>query len=121
MSSPFGLRFDGIVPTVHRGVDIPVPVGTPVYAMSGGRVLVAGTRSGYGNVVILNHGGRVETVYAHLSRVDVSTGQGVAHGQVIGLSGQSGNATGPHLHFEVRRWGQAEDPVPLLGRRPAGR
>ena len=121
MSSPYGLRFDGIVPGIHRGVDIPVPVGTPVRAMSAGSVRVAGVMSGFGNVVFLDHGDEVETVYAHLSRVDVRAGEEVANGQVIGLSGQSGNATGPHLHFEIRRWGQAEDPVPLLGRHPRSR
>jgi len=87
--------------------------------MSPGRVRFAGTQGSYGNVVWVEHGGAVLTVYAHLSRVDVLMGQAVGPGQVVGLSGSSGNASGPHLHFEVWRWGRQVDPAPLLGRYPA--
>jgi murein DD-endopeptidase MepM/ murein hydrolase activator NlpD len=83
--------------------------------MSPGRVLYAGEMSGYGLVVWLEHGGEVITNYAHLSELHVRAGDVVEGGQVIALSGASGNAEGPHLHFEVWRWGREVDPVPLLG------
>jgi murein DD-endopeptidase MepM/ murein hydrolase activator NlpD len=115
VASPFGLRFFGLRPDFHHGVDLAVPVGTPVSAMKSGDVLFAGEMSGYGVVVILAHGPRLQTVYAHLSELNVRKGEKVKGGQVIARSGQSGNATGPHLHFEIQRWGQDEDPVELLG------
>lgn len=115
LSSDFGVRFRGLLPGLHRGVDITVPLGTEVRAMAPARVRFAGTMAGYGSVVWLDHGGSVLSVYAHLSEIHVRTGQAVAGRQVIGLSGMSGNATGPHLHFEIWRWGREEDPVMLLG------
>ena len=118
--SPFGIRFEGIKPDLHRGVDISVPDGTAVKAMSKGRVRFAGTMSGYGRVVWIDHSGEVMTVYAHLSSIRVVRGEEVGAGQVIALSGRSGNATGPHLHFEVWRRGREVDPVPLLGGFPGG-
>ncbi len=118
MTSAWGVRWRGIIPEVHRGVDIAVPTGTPIRSMTGGRVRFAGAQGGYGNVVWIDHGGEVLTVYAHLSRIDVQVRQEVESGQQIGLSGASGNAAGPHLHFELWRWGREVDPVPLLGRRP---
>jgi len=120
MTSPFGLRLMGIRPDVHRGVDLGVPTGTEVRAMTDGRVRFAGVMSGYGNVVWIDHGGQVLTVYAHLSRIDVQEGQQIEGGEVLGSSGSSGDVTGPHLHFEVWRWGREVDPVPLLGGRPGG-
>ena len=120
ITSPFGLRFRGIVPGIHRGVDLSVPTGTPVRAMAGGRVRFAGAMSGYGTVVWIDHGGSVTTVYAHLSELRVDTGETVAGGEVVGLSGASGEVSAPHLHFEVWRWGRPVDPVPLLGGRPGG-
>ncbi|MEX2472735.1 MAG: M23 family metallopeptidase [Gemmatimonadota bacterium] len=118
MTSAYGLRFSGIVPGTHRGVDLDVPHGTPVRAMADGHVRYAGTMSGFGNVVWLDHGGSVLTVYAHLSEIHVSVGTLVRGQSVIALSGASGDVTGPHLHFEVWRWGRPVDPVPLLGSRP---
>lgn len=118
MTSAYGLRFSGIVPGTHRGVDLDVPLGTPVRAMADGHVRYAGSMSGYGNVVWLDHGGSVLTVYAHLSEIRVSEGTLVRGRSVIALSGASGDVTGPHLHFEVWRWGRPVDPVPLLGGRP---
>jgi len=88
--------------------------------MSSGTVRFAGTQRGYGTVIWLDHGGSVLTVYAHLSRLGVEAGTRVKGGDVIGWSGQSGDAVGPHLHFEVWRWGREVDPVPLLGGRPGG-
>lgn len=113
--SPFGLRFRGILPEIHRGVDIRVPDGTEVHAMARGTVRFAGTMAGYGLVVWIDHRGDVMSVYGHLSRILVRSGEPVDGGQVVGLSGHSGNAAGAHLHFEVWRHGREVDPVPLLG------
>jgi murein DD-endopeptidase MepM/ murein hydrolase activator NlpD len=118
LTSDYGLRFRGIRPGWHHGVDIAVPLGTPIRAMTHGTVAFAGVMGGYGNVVILNHGGGTRTVYAHLSRIDVSRGDAVRARQVIALSGRSGNATGPHLHFEIVRHGRSDDPIRLLGGPP---
>ena len=118
MSSPFGLRLTGLRPNIHRGVDLEVPEGTLVRAMNDGRVRFAGMMSGYGNVVWLEHGRNVLSLYAHLSRIEVARGDQVDAGAVIGLSGATGDVTGPHLHFEVWRWGREVDPVPILGGRP---
>lgn len=115
VTSPFGLRFRGLRPEVHRGVDVFVAVGTPVHAMAPGRVSFAGVMRGFGRVVILDHGRGLRSLYAHLSEIQVQTGDEVDGHTVIGLSGNSGDATGPHLHFEVWRYGQPVDPVPLLG------
>ena len=118
VTSDFGLRMRGWTPDMHRGVDLDVPSGTPVRAMAEARVRFAGVMSGFGNVVWLDHGGGVLSVYAHLSTIQAREGDHVRGGQVIGLSGATGNATTPHLHFEVWRWGREVDPVPLLGGLP---
>lgn len=115
LTSPYGVRFNGLWPDMHRGVDLAVPVGTPITAMKSGTVEFAGEMRGYGLVVVLRHGANLRSTYAHLSRLSVKTGDTVKGRQEIALSGQSGNASGPHLHFEVWRWGKEEDPVPLLG------
>jgi murein DD-endopeptidase MepM/ murein hydrolase activator NlpD len=88
----------------HKGVDFAAPTGTPVRAAGSGRVIVAGTQRGYGNVVMLQHGGSYSTVYAHLSRfaAGIKAGAHVDQGEVIGYVGQTGWATGPHLHYEFR-------------------
>ena len=118
--SPYGIRFQGLKPTLHRGVDIRVPDGTEVRAMAPGRVRFSGTMRGYGEVIWLDHRGGTITVYGHLSSILVRSGEDVEGGQTIGLSGHSGNAGGPHLHFEVWRHGREVDPVPLLGGFPGG-
>lgn len=118
MTSDYGLRFRGIRPGWHHGVDVAVPEGTPVQAMRGGTVAFAGVLGDYGNVVILRHSARVSSVYGHLSSIDVTRGDRVSGRQVIGRSGRTGNATAPHLHFEVVRSGRSEDPVALLGGPP---
>lgn len=118
MTSPYGLRLRGWRPDIHEGVDVAAVTGTPVRAMKDGRVERAGPWGDYGLAVVLSHGSNVHTLYAHLSRIDVKAGDDVAGGKVIGAVGQTGSATGPHLHFEVWRWGRAEDPVPLLGSVP---
>ncbi|NIP81531.1 MAG: peptidoglycan DD-metalloendopeptidase family protein [Gemmatimonadetes bacterium] len=115
VTSPFGLRADGLSLEIHHGIDIDVPRGTPVRAMAPGRVAYAGSMRGYGQVVMIDHGGGTRTVYAHLSEIQVREGQRLEGRPVIALSGSSGRASGAHLHFEIRRRGRAEDPVPLLG------
>ncbi len=114
LTSPYGLRWRG-GPDLHRGVDVAVPSGTPVFTMSPGRVRFAGVMTGFGNVVWIDHGDDVLSVYAHLSQIEVSEGQRVTRDSPIALSGQSGNASGPHLHFEVWRRGWEVDPVEALG------
>ena len=118
--SPFGLRFRGISPDLHRGVDIQIPDGTEIRSMAPGRVRFAGTMGGYGQVIWVDHRGSVMTVYGHLSALRVREGDRVEGRQVIGLSGHSGNATGPHLHFEIWRHGREVDPVSFLGGFPGG-
>ncbi|HSM36297.1 MAG TPA: M23 family metallopeptidase [Longimicrobiales bacterium] len=116
--SPFGLRFRGFAPDFHEGVDVFAPAGTPVRAMKPGLVARAGRFRGLGLAVYLDHGRGLMTIYGHLSSLAVAQGDTVEHRQVIGEVGQTGNATSPHLHFEVLRNGRAVDPVPLLGGRP---
>jgi len=95
----------------HNGVDFAAPIGTPVRAVGDGVVEFAGTQNGYGNIVILKHRSTQETVYAHLSRIDVKVGQRVTQSQFIGAVGMTGWATGPHLHFEFRVNGAYTDPA----------
>jgi murein DD-endopeptidase MepM/ murein hydrolase activator NlpD len=116
--APFGVRWESGGPAIHRGVDIVVPTGTQVYPMSNGHVRFAGTMTDYGLVVWLDHGDDILTVYAHLSQIFVVEGQPVTRGESLGLSGQSGNATGPHVHFEIRGRGHQVDPVAMLGGPP---
>jgi len=106
VTSGFGPRADGF----HPGIDLGVPVGTPVLAAHKGRVLAAGPADGFGQWVVLDHGG-VQTVYGHLSAETVTVGQTVTTGQQIAVSGDTGQSTGPHLHFEVHVSGHPVDPV----------
>ena len=119
MTSPYGVRMAGLWPRLHHGVDVAVPEGTPVRAMAPGIVTYAGWWGSYGITVVIDHGGQTTTLYAHLSSVTVEPGTRVGGRDVIGLSGNTGNSTGPHLHFEIRRRGYPEDPVYLLGRMPS--
>jgi murein DD-endopeptidase MepM/ murein hydrolase activator NlpD len=98
----------------HPGLDIAVPVGTPVRAAGGAVVEVAGTDPAYGQFVLLRHSGGYETMYGHASRILVHDGDSVQAGQVIALSGNSGRSTAPHLHFEIRREGKSLDPLTLV-------
>ena len=108
MSSPFGPRWGRL----HAGCDAGTPVGTPVYAANAGVVVVSkGGSSGYGNYIIIDHGGGKTTVYAHLSERLVSVGTVVAKDQLIAKSGNTGRSTGPHLHFEIRINGTAVNPL----------
>ena len=114
--SGFGNRFHPILGYVraHSGVDLAAPNGTPVFAADGGEVLQASYSGGYGNAILIYHGGGFATFYAHLSGFAVGPGQMVKRGQVIGYVGATGLATGPHLHFEVRINGAAQNPLGYL-------
>jgi murein DD-endopeptidase MepM/ murein hydrolase activator NlpD len=115
-TSPFGPRWG----RNHDGVDIAAPTGTAIRAAACGSVTVAGVQSGYGNIVCITHSSTFSTCYAHMSRFAVSEGARVRAGQVIGYVGCTGSCTGPHLHFETRVNGEAQDPSPYLnGSRPA--
>lgn len=98
----------------HRGIDIACPYNTEVYAANSGVVIVAEKHWSYGNYVIIDHGGKIATVYGHNTKLLVSVGQEVKKGQLIALSGSTGESTGPHLHFEVRKNGVVIDPLPFL-------
>lgn len=101
-------------PEAHPGVDIAVPIGSPVRASGGGSVLQAGEDPEYGLFVLLEHPDSLQSKYGHLSRLTVTTGQLVQAGQVIGLSGNTGRSSAPHLHFEIRREGTPIDPRTML-------
>jgi murein DD-endopeptidase MepM/ murein hydrolase activator NlpD len=98
----------------HAGIDIAVPEGTPIRAADSGRVALMGWVGGYGNYTCVQHTGSLSTCYAHQSRFATSNGANVSQGQVIGYSGNTGNSTGPHLHFEVRINGSPVDPMGYL-------
>ncbi len=100
----------------HKGMDIGAPGGTPIYAADGGKVIQAGWCSGYGKLVIIDHGNGYQTYYGHCSSIQVSTGQSVSRGQRIASVGQTGNAYGNHLHFEVRKNGSVQNPAKYLSR-----
>jgi lipoprotein NlpD len=118
VGSPFGTR-EG---RPHEGIDLPAPVGTPVFAAADGRVAYAGNGiRGYGNMIVVRHGGDLLTVYAHNSVLLVSPGQPVRAGDRIALVGQSGRASGPHLHFEVRSGQIPRNPMGFLPQLGQGR
>jgi murein DD-endopeptidase MepM/ murein hydrolase activator NlpD len=108
--SGFGMRWG----RMHEGIDITCATGTPVRAAGAGTVIWAGWRGGYGNLVVVDHGGGLSTAYAHNSAYASSVGQSVAAGQVISYAGSTGNSSGPHVHFEVRVNGSAVDPLRYL-------
>ncbi|HEY5501313.1 MAG TPA: M23 family metallopeptidase, partial [Candidatus Humimicrobiaceae bacterium] len=114
--SGFGNRLHPILGYVrpHTGVDLAAPYGTPILAADGGQVLQASYDGGYGNCILIYHGGSFATFYGHMSGFAVSAGQMVKRGQVIGYVGATGLATGPHLHFEVRINGIAQNPLGYL-------
>lgn len=112
ITSGFGARRHPILGFVrlHAGIDFAAPWGSPVYAVTDGRVSFAGWHGGHGNYVRLEHGGSIGTGYGHMSRIAVSPGMSVRRGQVIGYVGSTGLSTGPHLHYELYRGGQPVDP-----------
>jgi murein DD-endopeptidase MepM/ murein hydrolase activator NlpD len=115
VSSGFAMRMHPILNSwrQHNGIDYAAPTGTTVRSVGDGTVEFAGTQSGYGNIVIVNHRNNQQTAYAHLSRVDVKVGQSVSQGQNVGAVGSTGWATGPHLHFEFRVNGEYQDPATI--------
>lgn len=115
VSSGYGMRFHPISGTrkAHLGIDYAAPTGTPVRTVGDGAVTFAGSQRGYGSVVIVEHKGQQSTLYAHLSRIDVSKGQRISQGDSIGAVGSTGASTGPHLHFEYRVNGEHLDPLTI--------
>jgi len=112
ITSCYGQRWG----TLHAGIDLALPSGTPIHAAAAGTVTKAGDAyDGYGNSVFIDHGNGYLTHYAHQSRLAVTVGQKVKAGQVIGYEGSTGDSTGPHLHFEVHQgmWNQV-DPAPFM-------
>ena len=117
ISSGYGSRVDPITGKAgefHTGIDIPAPTGTKVLASAGGKVILAGWNGGYGNCVIIQHSGGIQTLYGHNSALLVREGDTVSQGQAIAKVGQTGRATGPHCHFEFRINGRHIDPAPYL-------
>lgn len=117
ITSPFGWRFDPFTggQRFHGGVDIAAASGTPVYATQAGLVTFSGYYGGYGNIVVLNHGNTLYTLYGHNARLLVQPGQPVYRGQIVALVGSTGRSTGPHLHFEVHYRQQYVNPMTYLG------
>ncbi len=117
ISSPFGPRRHPIfgVTSMHSGIDLAAPRGTPIKASEGGTVIYVGWYGGYGKVVIVDHAKGFTTLYAHMSSTAVSVGTRVQQGDTVGYEGDTGYATGPHLHFEIRTQGKPQNPVKYLG------
>ena len=115
ITSGFSMRFHPILKEWkrHEGVDYGAPIGTPVHVVGDGVVAFAGQQNGYGNVIQIQHSGNRMTVYAHLSKIDVTRGEHVSQGEHIGDVGMTGWATGPHLHFEFRVAGVVKDPLTI--------
>ncbi|MXP10675.1 M23 family metallopeptidase [Pseudoblastomonas halimionae] len=116
LTSSYGMRNHPIFKKrrAHTGIDLAAPTGTPIYATADGIVESASRRGGYGLMVQLDHGGDLETRYAHMSRMSVAAGERVTKGQLIGYVGSTGNSTGPHLHYEVRVANAPVDPTPYM-------
>jgi len=116
ITSAYGMRYHPIlkVRKMHTGVDIGAPGGASVVAADGGKVIHCGLMGGYGQVIVVDHGNGISTLYAHLSAYAVSNGTSVTKGQTIGRVGSTGWSTGPHLHFEVRINGSYTDPMPYI-------
>jgi murein DD-endopeptidase MepM/ murein hydrolase activator NlpD len=116
-SSPFGPRVDPLLggARMHNGVDLSAPSGTPIRASADGVVVIAADQGGYGLCTVIDHGSGMGTLYGHQSTLGVQTGDIVKRGQIIGFVGSTGRSTGPHLHWEVRQFGQPINPLPFLG------
>lgn len=110
ITSGFGYRWGAL----HAGLDIANNVGTPIRAAKSGTIILAGWNGGYGNCIVIDHGGGFSTLYGHMSRLRASEGQTVKQGELIGDMGSTGNSTGPHLHFETRVNGNPQDPTRYL-------
>jgi murein DD-endopeptidase MepM/ murein hydrolase activator NlpD len=118
ISSPFGPRIDPFTgkPGFHEGIDFAAPLGTPIHAVAAGVVTWAGPMDGFGNMVQINDGEGYSTLYAHAEKLLVHVGETVKRGDVIALVGDTGWSTGPHVHFEVIKYGRAINPASFIGR-----
>ncbi|MGB5749283.1 MAG: M23 family metallopeptidase [Desulfobacterales bacterium] len=116
ITSPFGNKrlFNGKLKSYHNGVDFRAPIGTPVFAANSGVVKMAANLFYSGNVVIIDHGNFIFTIYAHLSKIEVKAGQQIEKGQQLGLTGATGRVSGPHLHWGVKINGAAVNPIQFL-------
>ncbi|NLY47036.1 MAG: peptidoglycan DD-metalloendopeptidase family protein [Tissierella sp.] len=116
ITSQYGYRIHPIlkVKKLHTGIDIGVPTGGNIVAASDGTVIYSGSLGGYGNTIMLDHGGGIVTLYAHNSRLMVKEGTFVKRGDIVSKAGSTGMSTGPHLHFEVRKNGAYQDPLTWL-------
>ena len=116
LTSDYGMRYHPVLGgrRGHKGVDLAGPVGTPIHATADAVVSKAEWFSSYGLYVSLEHGGDIQTRYGHMSRLNVSAGQRIRKGDVIGYIGSTGRSTGPHLHYEVRIAGLAVNPIPYM-------
>lgn len=116
ITSPFGIRMHPVYGRmiVHKGIDIAAASGTTIAAASDGRVIVASYQGDCGNMIAIDHHGGLSSIYCHLSQIFVSVGQDVQRGQAIGAVGMTGDATGPHLHFQVMQNDRAVDPMTFL-------
>jgi murein DD-endopeptidase MepM/ murein hydrolase activator NlpD len=116
ITSPFGYRMHPVFHRIilHAGIDIGVPTGTPVVAAAGGTIILASYQGNCGNMIVIDHHAGLSTAYCHLSQLFVSDGQVVQRGQAIGAAGATGDATGPHVHFQVMRNGNPVDPMSYL-------
>ena len=116
VSSPFGYRIHPVlgVKKLHTGIDIPAPTGTPAVAVANGTVIYSGVQGTYGNTVMIKHDNGLVSLYAHNSSLVVRVGDKVKKGQVVSKIGSTGRSTGPHLHFEIRVNGTAQNPLSYL-------
>jgi murein DD-endopeptidase MepM/ murein hydrolase activator NlpD len=117
IGSGFGMRLHPVfrVRRMHNGIDVGAPSGTPIVAANDGTIITRAYNSGYGNYIVIDHGGRQATLYAHMSRfANNKVGDGVKRGDIIGYVGSTGTSTGPHLHFEISINGERVDPEPRL-------
>jgi murein DD-endopeptidase MepM/ murein hydrolase activator NlpD len=116
ITSPFGMRMHPVYgrPILHAGIDIAAATGTTIAAAADGRVIVAGYEGDCGKMVAIDHHGGLSTIYCHMSQIFVGVGQDVQRGQAIGAVGMTGDATGPHVHFQVMQDGHPVDPMSFL-------
>jgi len=116
ITSPYGYRMHPVFHRMilHAGIDIGVPTGTPVTAAGGGTIILASYQGNCGNMIAIDHHGGLSTIYCHLSQIFVSVGQEIQRGQAIGAAGATGDATGPHVHFQVMKSGSPVDPMSYL-------
>ena len=100
-------------PKMHYGQDFPVPPGTQVYATGGGKIIEAGWggTQGFGNMIVIDHGYGLQSTYGHLSKINVVVGQLVKRGDMLGLTGNTGLSSGPHLHYQIDQFGEHKNPV----------